>query len=254
MRKIGVLLTKGGVGKTTTAVNLAAGLAEGGCRVLLIDTDTQGQAGFMLGLRPGIDLAAVLLQKCRPAEAVIAARENLWLIAGGSPLAAAEREIALPATGGEKVLVQTLASLEDRFDFVILDTGPGWNVMTLNVLFYAGEILAPVSLELLSVKGLAELKGRLETLRIHKPARLNYVVPTFLDGRVKQSQVIHQQLRTHFGSRVCAPIRYNVRLSEAPGQGQTIYEYAPRSKGARDYRRLTQRVLQNGKAKTETDC
>ncbi len=250
MNKIAVSLTKGGVGKTTTAVNLAAGLANAGAKVLLVDTDTQGQAGYMLGVQTQAGMAEVLLKNIRAEDAVMEAREKLWLLAGGEPLAGVKREIELKAAGGEKVLGKALASLEGSYDFVILDTSPGWDVMTINVLFYSDEILVPVSLEMLSIKGLVEFSRRMTTVRKYKPVTLNYIVPTFLDGRVKKSGVILQKLQEHFGRKICAPIRYNVKLSEAAGHGQTIYEYAPSSAGAHDYQRLTQRIFKNGKAKT----
>ena len=250
MRKIAISLTKGGVGKTTTAVNLAAGLALAGSRVLLVDTDTQGQAGYMLGLQPRAELAGVLSKNITAEDAVVEARERLWLLAGGETLAGVKRAIEQKTAGSEEVLSKELSSLEDNYDFVILDTSPGWDVMNINVLFYADEILIPVSLEMMSIKGLVEFNRRLAVVRKYKPVALNYVVPTFLDGRVKKSEAILQKLQAHFSRQICSPIRYNVRLSEAPGHGQTIYEYAPRSAGAQDYQKLAQRIFKNGKTKT----
>ncbi len=248
MRKIVISLTKGGVGKTTTAVNLAAGLALAGSKVLLVDTDTQGQVSFMLGLQPKAGLAELMAEELMPEEAIVAARERLWLLAGGRALAGVKRLIARKDFGGERTLAEALAPLDGGYDYVILDTSPGWDTMTINVLLYAQEVLTPVSLEVLAVKGLVEFRKSLAAIQKHNEGlSLRYVLPTFLDGRVRKSAEILGQLRVYFGQQLCPPIRYNVRLSEAAGFGQTIFEYAPNSAGAEDYRKLTERIAQNGK-------
>ena len=137
MRKIAISLTKGGVGKTTTAVNLAAGLALAGYEVLLVDTDTQGQVSFMLGLQPKVGLSQLMMTELEPDEAIIEARERLWLLPGGKALAGVKRLIARKEFGGEQTLAGSLAPLDGRYDYVILDTAPSWDTMTINVLFYA---------------------------------------------------------------------------------------------------------------------
>lgn len=251
MRKIAISLTKGGVGKTTTAVNLAAGLALAGSRVLLIDTDAQGQASYMLGLQPKAGLAQLMTEEMEPDEAIVEARAALWLLAGGEALAGAWRWIARKESGGEQTLAEALAPLDGRYDYVILDTPPGWGAMTANVLFYAHEVLAPVSLEVLTLKGLVQFQGRLKAVQRHQDITLDHVLPTFFDRRVKKSVEILEQLQAYCGQQLCPPIRYNVRLSEAAGYGQTIYEYAPRCRGAEDYRRLTERIARS--ASTQED-
>lgn len=248
MRKIAVSLSKGGVGKTTTAVNLAAGLARAGKRVLLIDTDTQGQASRALGCQPQTGLAELLAGALQPEEATVQAREGLWLLAGGRSLAGAKREIDRRAFGGERALAEALASLDHSYEYVILDTAPGLDTLAVNVLFYAEEILAPVSLEVLTLQGLADFQKSLQAVQKYHPAMaLRYVLPTFLDLRVKKSQEILRQLERHYSQLLCQPIRYSVRLSEAPGFGQSIYEYAPSSPGAEDYQALTERILQDAR-------
>ena len=135
------------------------------------------------------------------------------------------------------------------YDCVILDTAPGWDALTVNTLFYAEEVLAPVSLEVMSLQSLLEFSQSMAAIQQYHPQLvLRYILPTFLDRRVRKSEEILQQLSGAFGERLCQPIRYNVRLSEAPGYGQTIYEYAPHSPGAEDYRRLAERVLRDGRA------
>jgi chromosome partitioning protein len=249
MRKIVVALSKGGVGKTTTAINLAAGLARGGNRVLLVDMDTQGQVAKALGLAPRAGLAEVLAGELPPRRAVTDAREGLWLLAGGRSLAGPKRDIARKDFGGERSLAEALASLDGCYDQVIVDTAPAWDVLMVNALFYADEVLIPVALEVMALQGLVDFTQSLGPIqKYHQDLALRYILPTFMDRRVKKSEEIHGQLERHYAGLVCEPIRYNVRLSEAPGYAQTIFEYSPTSAGAQDYMKLTERVLQDGQS------
>jgi chromosome partitioning protein len=244
MRKIAVALSKGGVGKTTTAVNLAAGLALAGQRVLLMDVDTQGQAARSLGASPAQGLAEVVTGEADFDSACLAARPNLWLMAGGRSMAGLKRVITRKDFGGEQTLVEALDGIDGRFDYVVIDTSPGWDALTINVLFYTDVVLAPVSLEVMTLQGLMEFARSMAAIQKYRPSlELRYVQPTFYDRRVKKSAEILAQLQSHFNERVCTPVRYNVRLSEAPGYGQSIFEYAPNSSGAEDYRTLTERIM-----------
>jgi chromosome partitioning protein len=243
MRKIAISLSKGGTGKTTTAVNLAAGLALKGYRVLLVDFDTQGQVTQALGLNPGLGLADVVADRATANEAIIEGRERLHVLAGGHELAGVKRLIARKDFGAELTVSDALEGLNGRFDFVILDTAPGWDSLTINALFYANEVLTPVSLEVLALQGLARFQKSLKRVqKYHDRLRLRYVLPTFLDRRVSKSEEILAQLDRYYPELLLPAIRYNVRLSEAPGHGETIFEYAPRSAGAQDYAELTERI------------
>lgn len=247
-RKIGVSLSKGGVGKTTTAVNLAAGLALGGYKTLLIDTDTQGQSSFMLGLKPEAGLTELVTEELSPEETIVPARKNLWLLAGGKSLAGIKRLIDRKDFGGELTLTHALEPLEKAYDYIVVDTSPGWDPLTVNVLFFVTELLTPVSLEVMSVQGFGEFLKSIASIQKYRPeVGLKYILPTFRDKRVKKSGDFLGQLKKLYGDKVCTPVRYNIRLSEAPGYGQTIYEFAPGSNGAQDYRELIRKVSNNSK-------
>ena len=242
-RIIGVLLSKGGVGKTTTAVNLSAGLALAGYKVLLIDADTQGQAGYMLGVKPKSGLVELVTKELSPEEAVTQARERLWLLAGGKSLAGIKRLIDRKDFGGEFTLAEALSPLENQYDYIIVDTSPGWDALTISVLFYVKEVLAPITLDVMALHGFVEFLKSLSTIREYrKEVTLKYLLPTFLDNRIGKPPEILERLEQHYYQKLCKPIRYNLMLSKAPAYGQTIYEYAPGSPGSQDYRELVKKV------------
>lgn len=246
MRRMAIALSKGGVGKTTTAVNLAAGLVQRGRRVLLVDMDTQGQVAKMLGVQPEAGIAEVANKEVALQDALIEARPGLWLLPGGRTLAGLKRTIDRKEFGGERTIDETLSALHGDYDYVVIDTAPGWDVLTVNALFYAQEVIAPVALEVMALQGLREFSQSVNAIRrYHEGLALRYVVPTFLDRRVRKSDEILQQLHAYYDGLVCPPVRYNVRISEAPGYGQTIFEYAANSPGAQDYLALTERILQD---------
>ncbi|HFQ79881.1 MAG TPA: chromosome partitioning protein ParA [Desulfobacterales bacterium] len=247
-RKISVSLSKGGVGKTTTAVNLATGLALAGFKVLLVDTDTQGQASYMLGVNPKAGLTELVMGELEPEVTMVQARERLWLLSGGKSLAGVKRLIGRKDFGGELTLSEALGGIDKQFDYVIVDTSPGWDPLTVNILFYVTEVLVPVSLEVMSIQGLIEFLKSIASIQKYRPeVSLKYILPTFLDKRVGKSLSILGKLQNLYGDNVCEPIRYNVRLSEAPAYGQTIYEFAPGSNGANDYRELIRKVANDNK-------
>jgi chromosome partitioning protein len=242
LRKIAITNAKGGVAKTTTCVNVGAGLALAGYRTLLIDCDTQGQVSKSLGIRAGEGLAELLQGDARLNDVQIEARENLFVIAGGGTLSNAKRLISRRDMRSELVLSETLADLRG-YDFVLLDTAPSWDVLNVNCLFYVEELLIPVSMEVLALQGIGDLLGRVQQVQRYREEPLaKSIIPTFYDGRVSKSAEILEQLERYFPGAVWPPVRYNVRLSEAPGFGQHIFEYAKSSNGAADYARLAQRL------------
>lgn len=247
MRTIAVMMQKGGVAKTTTAVNLAHGLAITGRRVLIIDTDTQGQAGISLGLESSQGLGEYLLTDAADIRPFIQpARDNLDIIQGGRPLAGVPGKIMAQVSGQDRFLAKRLSQL-NGYDYIVLDTSPGWNKLNIGILFYGQEILAPVSVEALSLNSLLMFFERLTD--VHQdgaPAQLRYVLPSFADRRVKKSAEILEQLQRVFGDSadiaLCDPVPYSARVSEAAGHGQTVWEYAPKSRGAAAYLELVKRI------------
>lgn len=247
MRKICVSLSKGGVGKSSTCVSIAHGLALAGKKVLLVDTDDQGQDAFLLGIKPPYGLAEVMNEDVSAEEAAFQARDNLWILAGGKELSGIKRTIGRKDFGAEKSLTAALSTLEGKFDFVIVDTAPSWDTLTINALFYCTEVLTPVSLEVLTLNSLVEFSDRLKSVQAYNTELKHaYLLPTFLDLRVKKSSEILAQLKKHFPDQLCEPVKYSVRLSECAGFGKTIFEYAPSSTGAKDYQKTIERILRNG--------
>lgn len=248
MRKIAISLNKGGVAKSSSACTIAYGLSAMGKRVLLVDTDDQGQDAFLLGVKPKYGLAEVLNEEVPVKEAIYQARQNLWILAGGKALSGAKRMIGKKDYGAEQTLSEALKPIENMFDYVIIDTAPSWDSLTINALFYASEVLTPVSLEILTINSLSEFVKSIDSVKkFNKELTHRYVLPTFLDGRVKKSAEILEQLQKYFPAQLCDPIKYNVRISECAGYGQTVLEYAPTSPGAKDYQKIVERIISDEK-------
>lgn len=244
MRKICVALSKGGVSKSVSACTISHSLAMAGKRVLLIDTDDQGQDAFLLGVKPPLCLADVLGDGVNVEDALYEAREGLFLLAGGRSLAGIKRAIGKKDFGAELTLSQSLEKVEGKFDFVVVDTSPSWDSLTINSLFYCKEVFTPVSLEILTLNSLLEFSSRLKGVQaFHKDLSHAYLVPTFYDARVRKSSEIMEQLKKHYPEQICDPVRYCVKISESAGFGQTIFEFAPKSSGAKDYQKIVQRIL-----------
>jgi len=246
MRKIAIVGFKGGIGKTTTCVSLAAGLAHRGNRVLVIDTDTQANVALALGLSNyEKSLPDVLTRKVTAKECILEARENLHVLPSDITLFKAQQRIVLEM-GREELFDELFAELTD-FDYHILDCAPSVSLLTVNTLAYVDEIFIPVSMEMMALSSVSQFMKYLENINevLGKGASIRLVIPTMYDPRRKISAEVVEKLKT-LGPRVTEPIWIDSKISEAPGVGQTIFEYSARGRGAADYARLTEVVADLG--------
>lgn len=260
MRIICASNEKGGVGKTTTAVNLGHGLALRGHAVLIVDTDAQGNCAPSLGIEAAENtLAEVLLGKCTWQEAIIEVRPRFHLLASGPRLAESKDQLitltatkaALASVDGQIVhppnyLRDNLTAL-DEFDYVIIDCAPSRDIINKHALRFASEVLMPVSVDYLATVGAGQhMMAVRDAQEGGADIILSYVVPTFVDKRTIKSREILADLEDFFGNAVTEPIPSNVSVAEAPSFGQTIFEYAPHSTGAAAYAKLVERVAADG--------
>lgn len=243
---IAILNQKGGVGKTTTSINLAAYLAKSGRRVLLVDADPQGNTTSGLGVdkqQLSNTLYDVLFSRAE-VDSVIqkVGRDNLFLLPSNAQLAASEVELVqLP--GREFYLKHILESLQ--YDFIIIDCPPSLGLITVNALCAASEVLIPVQAEYYAMEGLSQLLSVIQQVQAALNTNLNLigVVLTLFDPRNSLSSQVHNELKKHFGNKLFETvIPRNVRLAEAPSFGKAIVEYDKWSKGARAYKALAKEL------------
>ncbi len=242
--RLAVFNHKGGTGKTTTSVSLAAGMAARGLRVLLVDTDSQGNVGVSLGVKADKTLYHVLVMGARPRDVAVQVRPNLDLIPSNETLAAAELYLA-GRQNRDRILRERLAPAFDGYDVVILDCSPSLSLMNQNALVAADGIVVPVGCDFLSLVGVRQVVKTVKNVNslLHHPVQIYGVLPTFFDGRARICRDAVEALKEHFGDRVLPPIRSATRLKEAPAQGKTIFEFAPESNAAEDYRRAVDLLI-----------
>jgi len=251
MKIVAIANQKGGVGKTTTAVNLGCALAERGQRILIVDLDPQANATSSLGMQEleGESLYEPLLGGASIVERILPTRlERLFLVPADLDLAGAEVEIARMNNHLTR-LAQTLSILrsDQTFDFVLLDCPPSLGILMTNALAAADEILTPIQCEYFALEGLVKIVRVVEQVRdsgANEQVEIGGIVMTMFDGRTKLSAQVVAEVRAHFGERVyAAVIPRTVRLSEAPSFGKSILEYDPKGTAARAYRALAEEFL-----------
>ena len=239
---------KGGVGKTTTAVNLGACLAELGYRTLVVDLDPQGNASTGLGVNPRVlesSMYDVLLNDT-PLEDCIegTAVRNLFVAPASLDLAGAEIEL-VPAFSREMRLRNAIDSVKEDYDYVLIDCPPSLGLLTVNALAGADEVLVPIQCEYYALEGLGQLLRNVELVQKNLNARLEIstIVLVMYDARTKLADQVAGEVRAHFGDKVCRQVvPRTVRLSEAPSFGQPIITFDPSSRGAIAYRQLAKEV------------
>ncbi|GIW91167.1 MAG: chromosome partitioning protein ParA [Pirellulaceae bacterium] len=259
MRKIAIINQKGGVGKTTTAVNLSAALARRGKQVLLLDMDPQAHATLHLGLSLADgdpSMYEVLTSDVSLARIRYAVGDGLWLAPAHLNLAAVELELA-GEVGREVVLRDKLSQDSAPFDFLIIDCPPSLGILTLNALTAVEEVFLPLQPHFLALHGLSKLLKTIDIVaqRLNRHLRLTGVVICMYDSGTRLAAEVCSDVEQFFrqaaaekhawsGARPFQTrIRRNIRLAEAPGHGQSIFDYAPESHGAADYAQLAEEVL-----------
>jgi chromosome partitioning protein len=253
-RRLAIFNHKGGTGKTTTSVSVAAGLAARGARVLLVDTDSQGNVSVSLGVKAERSLYHVLVMGLRAGDAVVPVRPNLDLIVSNETLAAAELYLA-GRPNRDRILSMRLAPLFDTYDVIVLDCSPSLSLMNQNALVAADGVLVPVACDFLSLVGVRQVIKTIKNVNtlLHHPVQIYGVLPTFYDARARICRDALHTLREHFGERCLSPIRGAIKLKEAPAQGKTIFEYEGSSNAAQDYMRTVEHIMV-GRAASEREA
>ena len=251
-RMIAIGNQKGGVGKTTTTVNLGAALAFQGKKVLIIDMDSQGNATSGLGIeRADVKQSVyeVLVDQIEAAGAILpTSRENLWILPSTLQLAGAEIELAT-ADHRESRLKQAIEPIKADYDYILVDCPPSLGQLSLNAFTASDTILIPVQCEYYALEGLSQL---LNTIRLvqrtyNKNFRIEGVLLTMLDARTNLGYEVVEEVRKYVQEKVYQTIiTRNVRLSEAPSYGQSVIDYDPKSRGAEMYMDLAKEVAANG--------
>jgi len=245
---LSIVNNKGGVGKTTTAINLAAGLAAKKKRVLLVDLDSQSASTFSLGcsVDEGLSLADVLTGESNPLDAIRQTSvPNLSLLPGSFELVNIEMNLK-DAQDRENTLSKRLQGVRDLYEYIIIDSPPSMSLLTLNGLIAADYHIIPVVPVVLSLQGLVHFLRAVERIKaglgIELP-RLGILL-TRVDYRVKVTTEVIEMIRGHYPDTFKTEIRTNIRLAESPSFGQTIFQYDEKSTGAEYYRKMTCEVLQ----------
>jgi chromosome partitioning protein len=249
-RVLAVFNHKGGTGKTTSAVHVAAGLAARGAKVLLVDADGQGNVGASLGLEAERSLYHVLVMGLPFEQACVAARPNLDVIVANETLAAAELYIA-GQRNRDRVMASRLGRAREIYDYVIIDCSPSLSLLNQNALVCADAVLCPVACDYLSLIGIRQVVRTVKHVNkiLNHPVNFWGVLPTLYDSRARICNEALDTLRKNFRDVCLDPIHFAIKVKEAPSLGKTLFEYAPNSSAAGDYWRVIERLMQTEPAR-----
>ena len=243
MRKIAVISQKGGVGKTTTTVHLAAGLAKKGKKVLILDLDPQGNVSTCFFANAPKNMYHLLVEDIPPEQCIMNVSELLDIIPSDKSLAKAEMALAgVPSR--ETVLKRRLEHL-NSYDYIIVDCPPSLSLLSQNALMFAKEAFIPVATEYLSIDALRKTNQTIEEMNDlfkHK-IKITAIIPTMYDKRIKSCIKSLAEIKKGFNGLVTDPIRINAKLKEAPEKGISVFDFAKSSRGAKDYMKLIEKVL-----------
>ena len=248
---IAVANQKGGVGKTTTSVNLSAAFAEMGKKVLLIDCDPQGNATSGLGIeKDGLELSIydALINDTPMEEIILQTQFGLDMVPSVMDLAGAEVEL-VNLDDKQYRLKKAVELIKDKYDYILIDCPPSLGHVTLNALTAADSVLLPLQCEFYALEGLSQLLSTVQLVQeqLNGDLRIEGLVLSRYDSRTNLAEQVVEEVKTHFPDMVYATkIPRNVRLSEAPSFGKPIFAYASSSKGAQAYMSLAEEVIENG--------
>lgn len=250
MRTVAITNQKGGAGKTTTAVNLAAALAEAGERVLVVDLDAQGSATRWLTGSVGEGELVDVLTAGRQLKSIVVSTkvENLDVVPGSPALGSLERAMS-STIGAEHVLAEAMSSLNGDWDVVLVDCPPALGLASVSALVACQEVLVPVATRVMEVQGLADLVSSVERVRarLNPPLHISGVIACQFDARTKLSAQVVEMLRHRFGELVFKTVvRHSIRLAEAPSASEPITVFAPTSRAALQYRMLATEFIERG--------
>ena len=250
-RVISVANQKGGVGKTTTTINLGASLAHAGKKVLLVDSDAQGNATSGLGIRKGEvneDIYDILINEAPIAEVILkSSRENMDVVPASIQLAGAEVELS-NLDRRETRLKSALNEIRDQYDYILIDCPPSLGHLTINAFTASDSVLIPVQCEYYALEGLSQLLNTVRLVQKHfnNDLKIEGVLLTMLDRRTNLGYEVVEEVKKYFHEKVYETIiPRNIRLSEAPSYGLSIIDYDIQSIGAKTYQELAKEVLNN---------